>query len=97
MSTEALLSKRVSVKIFTKRARWRNMVCHHGQRTGLKRDFDSSRKRWTFGSGPLLCQRFRKRREETASKRKRTEISLVFVTIMKNVVTYVVCNNFFWN
>ena len=81
---------------------WRNMVCrtsawsYDGQETGLKRDFDSSRKKWTFGSGPLLCQRFRRRREETACKRKRTEISLVFVTIMLHVLTYVVSNKF-WN
>jgi len=67
---------------------------HHGQETGLKRDFDSSR---TFGSGPLLCQRCRRRREETACKRKRTEISLVFVTIMLHVLTYVVSNKLFWN
>ena len=70
---------------------------HHGQETGLKRDFDSSRKKWTFGLGPLLCQRFRRRREETACKRKRTEISPVFVTIMLHVLTYVVSNKSFWN
>ena len=69
---------------------------HHGQETGLKRDFDSSRKKWTFCSGPLLCHRLRKSREETACKRKRTEISLVFVTIMLHVLTYVVSNKF-WN
>jgi len=39
---------------------------HHGKETRLKCDFDSSRKEWTFGSGLLLCQRFRRRREETA-------------------------------
>jgi len=72
-------------------------VDHHRQETGLKRDFDSSRKKWTFGSGPLLCQRFWRRREETACKRKRTEISLVFVTIMLLVLTYVVSNELFWN
>jgi len=70
---------------------------HHGQETGLKRDFYSSRKKWTFGSGPLLCQRFRRRREEAACKRKRTEISLVFVTIMLHVLMYVVSNKLFWN
>jgi len=69
----------------------------HGQETGLKRDFDSSREKWTFGSGPLLCQRVRRRREEMACKRKRTEISLVFVTIMLQVLTYVVSNKLFWN
>jgi len=35
--------------------------------------------------------------EETACKRKRIEISLVFVTIMLNVLTYVVSNKLFWN
>jgi len=70
---------------------------HHGQEIGLKRDFDSSRKKWIFGSGPLLCRRFRRRRKETACKRKITEISLVFVTIMLHVLTYVVSNKLFWN
>ena len=69
----------------------------HGQETGLKRDFDSSRKKWTFGSGLLLCQRFWRRREETARKRKRIETSLVFVTIMLHVLTYVVSNKLFWH
>jgi len=55
---------------------------HHGQETGIKCDFDSSRKKWTFSSGPLLCQRFRRRPEETACKRRRKEISLVFVIVM---------------
>ena len=68
---------------------------HHGQETGLERDFDSSTKKWTFGSGSLLCQRFWRRREETACKRKRIEISLVFVTIMLRVLTYVVSNKLF--
>jgi len=35
--------------------------------------------------------------EETACKRKRMKISLVFVTIMLHVLTYVVSNKFFWN
>jgi len=69
----------------------------HGQETGLKRDFDSSTKKWTFGSGPLLCKRFWRRREETACKRKRIEISLICVTIMLHVLTYVVSNKLFWN
>jgi len=59
--------------------------------------YHSSTKKWNFGSGPLLCQRFRMRREETACKWKRTEISLVFVTIMLHVLTYVVSKKSFWN
>ena len=35
--------------------------------------------------------------EETACKRKRIEISLVFVTIMLHVLTYVVSHKLFWN
>ena len=35
--------------------------------------------------------------EETACKRKRIEISLVFVTIMLHVLMYVVSNKLFWN
>jgi len=35
--------------------------------------------------------------EETACKRKRIETSLVFVTIMLHVLTYVVSNKLFWN
>ena len=50
---------------------------HHGQETGLRCDFDSSREKWTFGSGSLLCQRFSRTREETACKRKRIETNLV--------------------
>ena len=56
----------------------------------------------------LFCQRYwlagvggcgRRRREETACKRKRTEISLVFVIIMLHVLMYVVSNKLFvnWN
>jgi len=39
---------------------------HHGlgQETGLKCDFDSSRKKWTSGPGSLLSQRFRRRRKD---------------------------------
>jgi len=35
--------------------------------------------------------------EETACKQKRIEISLVFVTIMLHVLTYIVSNESFWN
>jgi len=52
---------------------------------------------WTIGSGPLLCQRIRRRREETACKRRRKEISLVFVIVILHVLTYVVSNKLFWN
>ena len=65
------------------------------RRQDLKCDFDSSRKKWTFGSGPLLCQRFWRRREETTCKLKRIEISLVLVKIMLHVLTYVVSKNCF--
>ena len=54
---------------------------HHGQETVLKCDFDSSRKKWTFGSGPLLCQRSRRRCEETAQKiRNKSSICDNYVT-----------------
>jgi len=53
----------------------------HGQETRLKYNFDSSKKKWTFGSGSLLCQRFRRRREETAWKRRRIETSPVIMII----------------
>jgi len=96
MSTEALLSKTVSVKIHTE-AHVYDLAFRrvHEHPAGLKRDFDSSR--WTVGSGPLLCQRIWRRREETACKRKRIETSLVFVTIMLHLLMYVVSNKFFWN
>ena len=32
------------------------MGVHHGQETGLKCDFDSIKKKWTFGSGFLLAR-----------------------------------------
>jgi hypothetical protein len=37
---------------------------------------------WTFGSGLLLCQSFRRRREETAWKWRRIGTSLVIVIFM---------------
>jgi len=55
---------------------------HHGQENGLKCDFNSSRKTQTFRSGLLLCQRFRRRHEEMACKRRRTETSLVLVIVI---------------
>jgi len=47
----------------------------------------------------LLCQRFRRRRKETASrwKRRRIETSLVIVKVMLHVLTYVVSYELFWN
>jgi len=54
---------------------------HHGQEIGLKCDFDSRNKTWTFTSGSLLCKSFRKRHEETAWKRRRIETSLVIVIL----------------
>jgi len=62
----------------------------------LRCDFDSIRKKWTFGSGPLKCQRFKRRREETACKRRIKEISPVFVIVMLHVLTYVVSNKKIW-
>ena len=69
----------------------------HGQETRLKCDFDSSREKWTLGSGPVKCQRYRRMREETACKRRVKEMSLVFVTVMLHVLTYIVSNKLFWN
>jgi len=63
----------------------------------LRLYFDPSRKKWTFGSGSLLCQSFRKRREETTWKWKRIETSLVIVIIMLRALTYVVSYKLFWN
>ena len=70
---------------------------HHGQETGLKRDFDSSREKWTFGSRSLLCQRFRRRCEEMAWKRKRRQTSPVVVIVMLSMLTYIVSYKLFWN
>ena len=75
----------------------KEVSAHHGLETGLKCDIDSTRKNCTFGSILLLCQRFRRRREETACKRRRIEVSLVFVIVMLYVLTYVVSNKLFWN
>ena len=66
---------------------------HHRQENELKCDFNSSRKTQTFRSnfsrktqtfrsGLLLCQRFRRRHEETACKRRRIETSLVLVIVI---------------
>ena len=50
---------------------------------------------WLAGVGAAVDEKYWE--EETACKRKRIEISLVFVTIMFHVLTYVVSNNLFWN
>jgi len=44
----------------------------------------------TFGSGSLLCQEFRRRREETAWKLTRIRTGLVVVIFMLRVMTCVV-------
>ena len=69
---------------------------HHEQETGLKCDFDSHRKKWTFGSESLLYQKLRRRREETAWKRRRIETDLVNVMFMLRLFTWVVLINCFW-
>ena len=38
---------------------------HKGQEAGLKYGFDSIRSKWTFGSGSLRCQEFRRSFEKT--------------------------------
>ena len=38
---------------------------HEGQEAGLKYGFDSIRSKWTFGSGSLRCQEFRRSFEKT--------------------------------
>jgi len=53
-------------------------------------------------SGPLAQDRYCARgfgggAKRSACKRKRIEISLVFVTIMLHVLTYVISNKLFWN
>jgi len=70
---------------------------HHGQETGLKCDFDPTKKMWTFGSGSLLCQRFKRKRGETAWKGRRIESPLVVVIVILYVLTYVVSYKLFWN
>jgi len=84
---------------------WRNMVCQKSGKSSwtggtTQIGFDSSRNKWTFGSGSLLCQEFRRRREETARKRRRIETSLLIVRFMLRVMTYVVSHKQslkFWN
>jgi len=63
----------------------------------LRLYFDSSRKKWTFGSGSLLCQRFGRRCEETVWKRRRIETSVVIVIFTLRVLTYVVSYKLSWN
>ena len=70
---------------------------HHGQKTGIKCDSSSCRKKWIFVSGSSLRQRFSRRNEETAWKRKRIERSLVIVIVMFYVLTCVVSSKLFWN
>jgi len=54
-------------------------------------------KKWTFGSGSLLCQKFRRRHEEMARKRRKMETSLVIMIFLLHVLTYVVSYKLFWN
>jgi len=68
---------------------------HHGKETGLKCDFDSIRKKWTFGSGSLLCQRFWRRCKETAWKRGKIETSLVIVMFILRVLSTLFLMNCF--
>jgi len=79
---------------------------HHAQEAGLRCSFDSRRSKGTFGSGSLLCQEFRRRREETVWNQRRIESvwnqrriekSLEIVMFMLRVMTYVVSNKVFWN
>jgi len=73
------------------------MSDRHEQEAGLKCGYDSVRSKWTFSLGSLyvLCHEFKRRREETAWKRRRVEISLVIVISISCVLTYVY--NLFWN
>ena len=51
----------------------------------------------TLGSGSLLCQEFRRRREETAWKLRRIRTGLVAVIFMLRVMTCVVSYKLFLN
>ena len=70
---------------------------HHGQEAGQNCGFNSSTNKWIVGSGSLLCQGLRRRREETAWKRRRIKTSLVVVMLLLRVMTYVVFHKLFWN
>jgi len=89
----------VSVKVRqSRRVRFFAFI-HHGTcaHRSLRPYFDSNRKKWTFGSGSWLCQRFTGRREEMAWKWRRIETSLMIVIIMLRVLTYVVSYKLFWD
>jgi hypothetical protein len=66
-------------------------------RQGLKCGFESSRSKWTFGSRLLLCQEYRRRREETAWERGKIQTSLVIVMFMKRMMTYALSNKLLGN
>jgi len=55
----------------------------------LRLCFNFSRKKWTFSSGSLLFQRFRRRRAGTAWTRRRIEASLLIVIVMLRALTYI--------
>jgi len=69
---------------------------YHGQE-GQKCGFDSSRNKYIFGSGSLLCQGPRRRHKETAWKRRQIKTSLVVVMYLLRVITYVIFYKLFWN
>jgi len=101
MSTEALLSKTVSVKI--PRNAWAP-----GSRG--RKQFETVATRVITATGSFYFARGigsqasvgaavdkRHWAEETACKRKRFETSLVFLTILLHVLIYVVSHKLFWN
>jgi len=101
MSTEALLSKTVSVKI--PRSAWAFGSRGTEQFKTVATRVIAATESFCFargiGSQASVGAAVDEEHwaEETACKRKRIEISLILVTIMLNVSTYVVSNIFFWN
>jgi len=101
MSTEALLSKTVSVKI--PRSAWAPGSRGTKQLETVATRVIAATESFYFARGIVsqasvgTAMDEEHWAEETACKRKRIEISLVFVTIMLHVLTYVVSNKLFWN
>jgi len=75
----------------------RKISNHHGQEARQNCGFDSSRNKWIVGSWSLLCQGLRRRRKESACKRRWIKTSLVVLMLLLRVMTYAVFNKLFWN
>jgi len=96
-----LTTKTLSKRLW-KRYCWRNTLCLSSWSslwTGGRshRRLRLQQKQGDLSLGSLLCQEFRRRREETASKWRKIKTSLLVVMWMLRVMTYDIFYKLCWN